>query len=93
MWFLGQFLTSISDIMWGVFQFIWFREMIAPHTIVFGHHLSAITAQQIAGLGCQIAGFVSLPFGALLTDRCERKWVYRPPSNKSISKPPCLQKS
>ena len=29
-----------------------------------------------AGLFCQIAGTVSLPFGAVLTDRCERKWVY-----------------
>lgn len=51
-----------------------FTEMIAPHTVVFGHHLSAIAAQQIAGMACNIAGFISLPIGAVLTDRCERKW-------------------
>ena len=30
----------------------------------------------MGGLICSVVGFFSLPVGAVLTDRCERKWVY-----------------
>ena len=76
MWFISQFFTSISDIMWGQFQGFWFNNLIAPHTVFFGHHLTAIAAGEIGGLVSGIGGMVTLPFGAVLTDRCERKWVY-----------------
>ena len=49
---------------------------MAPHTVIGGHHLSVIAAQAILGLFEQVASFAALPLGAVLTDRCERKWVY-----------------
>jgi hypothetical protein len=49
LWFISGFFTSISDIMWGQFQTFWFNDIIAPHTVFFGHHLTAIAAGEIGG--------------------------------------------
>jgi MFS family permease len=76
MMFLGQFMLCLAGIFGSCFKFFWLQELVAPHLTIGGHHLSVVAAQAIQALFEQLASFAALPLGAVLTDRCERRWVY-----------------